>query len=54
MRLDDSLASRSTLYDVLGKSSQLFGVAARPRGVPEDVEVSPDGKTIVVTSSEGR
>ncbi len=50
VRLDDSLASRSTLYDVLGKSSQLFGVA-RPRGNPEDVEVSPDGKTIVVTST---
>ena len=52
VRLDDSLASRSTLYDVLDKSSQLFGVA-RPRGVPEDVEVSPNGKTIAVTSSSG-
>lgn len=51
VRLDDSLATRSALSEVLGKTGDLVAVA---RGSGFDyVDVSPDGRTVAVTSADG-
>lgn len=51
VRLDDSHAARSALFEVLGKEGDLVAVS---RGSGFDyVDVSPDGRTVAATSAFG-
>lgn len=51
-RLDDSLATRSALYEVLGKTGDLVAVA---RGSFFGyLDVSPDGRTVAVSGADGQ
>jgi WD40 repeat protein len=50
VRLDDSLAARSSLYDVLERTGDLVAVT---HGVGNYVDVSPDGRSVAVTSAIG-
>lgn len=51
VRFDNSRVNRSALTEVLGKTGDLVAVA-RGSGF-EDITVSPDGRTVAVTSSSG-
>ncbi|WP_456843935.1 nSTAND1 domain-containing NTPase [Cellulomonas sp. P5_C6] len=50
VRLDDSVAARSALHDILERTGDLVAVT---RGAGKYLDVSPDGRTVAVTSAFG-
>lgn len=50
VQLDDSFAARSSLYDVLERTGDLVAIA---HGAGDYVDVSPDGRSVAVTSEFG-
>ena len=51
VQLDDSLAARSTVVDVLEKTSDLTAIARASSF--DQLDVSPDGRTVAVTTTYG-
>ena len=50
VRMDDTTATRAALFAALSRSPQLIRAVQAPEPAPSQIEISPDGTTLVVLS----